>query len=532
MHLLYVVDFDVEGVGGTDPFDRLIHFAAAWLSYGSTRAVDASELSRSGEAALPPLPETVGAFARAASWEWAQTASVRALRISVVQLLDSGVEVTTRVTIASIDERVSFRVGISREYLGGALTPIRNTSVFQPGIVASVAHDESVLLRIGAQRLDARFEMVKTLQEAEVLIEALRAPSRLPIVLVHIRSNAGRDAAYIAGRKLIGLARVVTLNFATRQAVLQALPNVAVPFGGARLVWSDVRAPGVDLEAGRIAEHDREYLRSVLMPRLAPISALTRGSDEGWRVARLAVQRAARVDANARIQLAQEAADTGAERDALLEKVGLLETELVEAQELADSYARDVETLESNATAIEDLQSQVEYWRDLYLGKFDPPVVVEADPWEEIPDLVAGADPSDVFLALTDASGSRIVFTEAAERSWQKISYPDPVDMTHKLTALARAACLLYDEDPGPIGHVDDWFKTAVGLNIATADDTIEKNKTMRYFTFEGKKRDQVPHVQVRDAVKPNEVGRIHFAFDSKGKRLIVNHVALKLYGI
>ena len=82
------------------------------------------------------------------------------------------------------------------------------------------------------------------------------------------------------------------------------------------------------------------------------------------------------------------------------------------------------------------------------------------------------------------------------------------------------------------MGHVDEWFKTGFGLNVSTADDTIEKSKALRYFDFEGKRRDQTPHVKVRDAVKPNEVGRIHFAFDKVGSRLIVNHVALKLYGL
>ena len=104
--------------------------------------------------------------------------------------------------------------------------------------------------------------------------------------------------------------------------------------------------------------------------------------------------------------------------------------------------------------------------------------------------------------------------------------------MTEALIALSRAAQKLYSDDPGAIGHVDDWFKQNFGLNVSTADDTIEKNKSLRYFDFDGKRRDQVPHVKVRDAVKPNEVGRIHFAFDKDGRRLIVNHVALKLYGI
>ncbi|MCZ4605444.1 hypothetical protein O3S80_17145 [Streptomyces sp. Lzd4kr] len=46
---------------------------------------------------------------------------------------------------------------------------------------------------------------------------------------------------------------------------------------------------------------------------------------------------------------------------------------------------------------------------------------------------------------------------------------------------------------------------------------------------FNGKRWDGLPHIKVRDAVSPNEVGRIYFALDSEEKRFIVNHVGLHL---
>lgn len=532
MHLLYVVEFDVESTGESEPFARLIALTAEWLSRGSSRILSPSELASTGEADLPPR---IGAFAatdRAAVWEHVRVDSAEALRLSVQQQLDSGVELTTRLTITSTADKVTFRVGLSREYIGGALAPVQDTGVYQPGIIEAAARDEQIRLHVGSQHIDERFQMVKTSQEAAELVMALRSPSRLPILLVHCRTIGGRDAAYFASRKLVGLARVVTVNFATRDAVQRALPNIVVPFGGARLVWSNFAARAVDVTAAQIAAHGREHLRDVLMPRLAPISALVRGVDEAWRLVRLAVQRAARADTNARIHVAQQTADTAAERDALSEKVALLEGELAEVQELAESYARDVEALEAKASAGEDAQAQADYWKALHLGQYDPPEEVESDPWEAIPALKSGEDPSDTFLALTDASDSCIVFTESAERSWQKIAYPDPEDMTESLMTLARAAAMLYGDDPGTIGHIGDWFKTTFGINVATSDDTIEKTKALRDFEYEGKSWNQKNHVKVRDAVKPNEVGRIHFAFDSDGKRLIVNHVALKLYGI
>ncbi|MDR6200883.1 hypothetical protein QE374_002792 [Microbacterium sp. SORGH_AS428] len=535
MHLLYVVDFDVESVReGDSAFESLLEHVAQWLSRGSDVIVCSAELLESGNATLPPIElGDLIVSDRVAIWESIAAGMDRALRVSVRQTLDSGIELTTRVTVSEVSGRVSFRVGISREYLGGALTPVRSTDVYQPGIVGAVARDEAMRLRIGGQHVDERFQMVRDVHETVALVEALKSPSRLPILLVHSRSAEIRDAAWVAASKLIGLARVVTLNYATREALQAAIPGLKIPFGGARLVWSNIDAPGVDVTAAEVeAAADREVLRIRLMPRLAPLAALTRGVDEGWRRARHAVQRAARSDADARVRLAQEAADIGAERDALLAQVAILDGEVAEAQALADSYAHDVEAFKARADAAEDLTAQVEYWRGLYLSQFEPVEEAATDPWETIPPLRKSSDPTGTFLALTDASGSCIVFTEAAGRSWKKISYPDPLDMTQALTTLARAAQKLYGDDPGVAGHLDDWFKQNFGLNVSTADDTIEKNKSLRYFVFEGERREQVPHVKVRDGVKPNEVGRIHFALDNHGRRLIVNHVALKLYGI
>lgn len=534
MHLLYVVDFDVEAIDKhASAFDLLRDHVAQWLSRGAEIGVTSSALAASGRAELPPvLVGSITVTDREAVWETVGAGSDRALRVSVQQTLASGIELTTRVTLSEIAGHVAFRVGMSREYLGGALTPVRDTSVFQPGIVGSVARDEALRLSIGGQHVDERFQMARDAQEADALATALKTPTRLPMLLVHSRTAEVRDAAYVASRKLIGLARVITLNYSTREALQSAIPGLRIPFGGARLVWSDLAAPGVDVTAEQVEAADREVLRDRLMPRLAPVAALTRGVDEGWRRARQSVQRLARIDADARVRLAQEAADIGAERDALAEKVSVLENELAEAQELAESYANDVQGLKSRADAGEDLQTQVDYWKGLYLGQYEASEEAESDPWDQIPMLAESSDPASTFLALTDASDSCIVFTEAAERSWKKITYPDPADMTEALTTLARSAQKLYSDDPGSIGHIDDWFKQNFGLNVSTADDTIEKNKALRYFEFEGKRRDQTPHVKVRDGVKPNEVGRIHFAFDKEGRRLVVNHVALKLYGI
>lgn len=77
--------------------------------------------------------------------------------------------------------------------------------------------------------------------------------------------------------------------------------------------------------------------------------------------------------------------------------------------------------------------------------------------------------------------------------------------------------------------HLVQWFYDNHGLKFAPSDEKLSKDKDKRYFTLNGKRWDGLPHIKVRDAVSPNEVGRIYFALDSEEKRFIVNHVGLHL---
>ena len=108
--------------------------------------------------------------------------------------------------------------------------------------------------------------------------------------------------------------------------------------------------------------------------------------------------------------------------------------------------------------------------------------------------------------------------------------------MTDKLVKLAQAAKELYETRGRTIPHLDTWFKENYGLNVALTDQTISKFKRnelawLRKFNFEDSlSLDGTPHVKVRDAVSPNECGRIHFALDSSKNRIVVHHVGVKVY--
>ncbi|MFE7935741.1 hypothetical protein ACFU6S_44905, partial [Streptomyces sp. NPDC057456] len=97
------------------------------------------------------------------------------------------------------------------------------------------------------------------------------------------------------------------------------------------------------------------------------------------------------------------------------------------------------------------------------------------------------------------------------------------------LITLAQAAIDLYTTGSGKMPRMVQWFYDNHGLRFANSDEKLSKSKALRYFEFDDKRRDGLPHIKVRDAVSPNEAGRIYFAFDSELKRLIVNHVGLHL---
>lgn len=267
------------------------------------------------------------------------------------------------------------------------------------------------------------------------------------------------------------------------------------------------------------------------MRLVAPLSALYRGSDHGWLEVRRLAQRAEIDNAAERARHAVDAQDLRTQVEALQAQVAALASTNDDLTRLADSYAHEAEAFRAQAEDAAASAGEAKYWRELYAST-QMSAEEEVDPWTAIAPLVPAEDPIETFIALNDAAADHIVFTDQAAKSWRDIDYPEPEDMLEKLVLLAKGAVQLYGGDPGSIGHLDDWFRVNHGLKVAMSDETIGKTKSLRYFVFEGKKYDQTPHVKVRDGVKPNQVGRIHFALDSDRKRIVVNHVALKLYGL
>lgn len=534
MQIIYAVDLEVGGgLPANERYEILLEHATQWLSGGSTRQVLVGEFASSNSTPLPPRQEANRTTVhRQASWEVVQTRSTQALRLSVVQDLETDVQLTTRVTVATLDNEATFRVELSRDHRGGYLSPVRDTPIFQPGVLRELVMDDRLQLKIGHQVVDGMYLPIRTTSNVGVLAEVLETSQRLPVVLIHLRSPESWELARVLARKLIGLARVITLNYATSKQIFEKVPRAKVPFGGAALVWSDLSAPGLSFTEDEIVSLGPEGVRARLIGRLAAISSLARGLDRSWRVVQTRIQNETRNELEEKVRAAADSENREAEVGALREQVGALQDEVRVWQSLAEESENKRVEAEALAATAEDSARSSEYWREQYEATQQGVTYEdEIDAWERIPTLIPKTDPATTFRALEDAAQDRIVFTEAAERSWKNISYPDPEDMTEKIVLLARAAVDLYGEDPSQIGRLDDWFMEQHGLKVAMSDQFISRSPKLREFQFDDKTYSQIPHVKVRDGVKPNEVGRIHFDFDKENSRIVVNHVALKLHG-
>lgn len=538
MQLMYVVEVAVEGDGA---FERIVVHVADWLS-GAQGLLTPSDFASNGSRELSPARTPNGTYARHGDWEVLETGGSRALKLVVSQAVGTDLELSTRVTVTSIDGIVRFRVGIGRGTTNQRLIPVGATDIYQPGILRLLDQDETLTLRARGQLVNGRYIPVKTAVEASAVADILTGEDRLPLALIHVRSTDTWDLARELSRKLLGLVRTVTLNFETSRVIAEAHPEVRVPFGGLAIAWPGLGAPPLTLSAERLSDLGVEEIRRVLAQRLGALAALGNGEDAAWRRVRSLAENARLAELSEQASRAREGGDKDGEISALQQQVEALEEAKAELEAIGEDALQQAETSARQARQLESERNQAreeaEMWqtsyRDLSAGKsVDAPAPQDA--WSEIPELVPRADPEATFLAITDAASEHIVFTDRARKSWADIDYPEPADMTEKLVALARAAVALYDGEEKSIPLLDDWLKEQFGLTVALTDQTITKwkRKEMRWlneFEFEDETLNATPHVKVRDAVKFNECGRIHFALEGKKGRLVVQHVGVKTY--
>jgi hypothetical protein len=370
-----------------------------------------TELDRDGRAVL--AGKMPGHGDRTVSWTVAGDELTRALRMTIHQPLSTGpAQFVTRVTVSQSGEGGGLRIVMGREIPDGWIAPVQDPPLKRPNLLRAVLGDEQLEVRVLSQLATGRYERIREESHADVLLDVLALRTRLPILLMHPRDQAGWSAAADASGQLAGLAQVVTLNYVTAQAVRRAHEQVAVPSGGARLVWPDL---GLEHPAySREEVSQTSFVERRLMPSLAHLSVIARGSDTAWERARQASYRAGARRAAEQLSRAQAAGDTTAELEALQKRVRQLEEDATSWEDMAQSCMEERDKARDDAATAEALRQDRDYWKNEYLNlsKGGSGQAATFDAWSEIPPL--GTDAVPTFEALAKAhrvhgeSGARL----------------------------------------------------------------------------------------------------------------------------
>ncbi|MFE7935638.1 hypothetical protein ACFU6S_44350, partial [Streptomyces sp. NPDC057456] len=325
MQALYAVSFDVRSV--REPghvYQCLRRHLADWLGdRGRVQAPTAEEMDQAGQAVL--TGKAPGHGTRSVNWAVAGDERARALRMTIHQPLpDGAAQFVTRVTVSESEQGVGgLRVVMGREIPDGWIAPVQDPRLRRPNLLRAVLADSGLDVRVLGQRATGRYERIRDDGHAVVLTESLATSTRLPILMVQPRDEAGWAMAAEASGQLAGLAQVVTLNYVTAQAVRRVHAQVAVPSGGARLVW-----PNLELEHPAYSREElsrASFVESRLMPALAHLSVIARGSDTAWERARQAAYRAAARKSAEQLSRVQATGDKVAELEVLKARTRQLE---------------------------------------------------------------------------------------------------------------------------------------------------------------------------------------------------------------
>lgn len=528
MEPLYVVELDVTPADASftiaDVRRKVLEHCASWLCRDSTPQLSAEDLLEGGQITQAIVARDY-AGTRELAWSSEHVSSVAMTSIVTWHDVDrgSGSTFQCHVSIYSDDRLVACRVVMGRASRPGMITPVPISVLRRPRLLRLLAADRSLICRVDGQVVDGRYVSVSP-DAAGLLGEVISRSSRLPMLLTDSSSRVAREFAAAAARELIGLVRVVSISGATAASIDASLPDidVALPLGGARLVWPDMGA--------RHPHYNSEQLQrristiSSIVRLVAPLSVVARGRNVLAR--RVADARRQLQEQQFMVAL-EEAASTG---DAVA-KIATLEDRVAQLTSEMNGWLAEVERLEAEVQTLRAASRDGDYWKSLALSAQSSRPTPSGDRWSDAPALESG-DLGPLAEFLSRVSGGALVFTPAASRSWRRDAYPYPDSMREALIALAQAAVEWRNADCTTGGILlDDWLYTRWGMRASGTDKGLVRAGADR-FDFEGSQYSREPHLKLDDHTTPNEVGRVYFALDKDHSRFIVDHVGLKLYGL
>ena len=535
MQMLYAVDFDVTGVGATDPqrtYTTLLDHVHHWLAWGSTNCPGLADFEVPGEAeyrktSIDSKPESL----RKTSWKLTGAGADHAFRIDVRQpLLAEGTWFQTRVTVSRNEETARLRVVMGRDITTGWLSPAPFDILRRPRLILDVTRNDQLMVRVLGQRVDDRYIAIREPAELDSLVEAVRNTTRLPILVTSPANHDGREFARQCARELQGLARVATLRPHLSILFNQNFLENQVPFGGARLYWPDLSLRQPYFSSADQERNGPTYSLQQILHLLAPISVIARGRDVGWESAAAAERAERAAQSQQRLDDARATGDHIEQIQILTETLGQRQTELAEWEQLNEVLMVEKEQLQGQLQLLEDLRHQSEHWKSEYFRIARGQGSQATNSWSDAP-LCSKDDIEPLLHFAQEVSGGSFHFTRNAARSWQRSGYPFPDAMREAVINLAQAS-VAYREAHSDVGRrLEEWAEDKFALKIAMSDKGLVRAGLDR-FEHDGQFYSRIPHVKLDDHTSPDRVGRIYFGVDREELRFIVDHIGLKLYGL
>lgn len=553
MRDLYATRLQLVHVAGGDAFDVACDQALKWAWRVGGAVPDLAD-SPTGTARGGSDGEEV-----AVSWTSLGSREARALEVQLrhPDSSDSTMRWEASVTITKVGTSVVATIRLGLDATVYSLRPLR-LSLRAPSLVPQLmstplrAYAGDMELEPGVRVLDAN--------NAKALVrDELEAEGRALPVLV-----ASSDVAMAVGtelaRGMAGLIQVVRARDRSTDAALKVAlqrSSFAVPVGGLRLFWPGF---GTDEQVSRYPYWTSAQLRSgrggqtigQMMNLLAPISTARVPSDPGvLRARKVSLEerqrrqrdredaqrsraRRQRESVKHARQEARRAADDDealhlkerlAEVESLLE---LSERERDEAEtraidagaaelsaiEEADKYHDRVTFLETENGGLRTSIEALRRYEDLGEGDDGNETVPDSiESWEELAENLGDLEGPGFFL--TD---------RARACATGKNRYPDPGAMWDGLRALERTG-RAFNEMGADLGvRFAEFAQEQAGITVALSDQTYPNH----WFELDGEQYSRRPHVKVDDAKSPNAVGRVYFAIDADGKRVIVDWFGTK----
>ncbi|MBG6184726.1 hypothetical protein IWX65_002704 [Arthrobacter sp. CAN_A214] len=529
MQVLYVANFDIE-LKEKERDSReaaliVLEAVSSWILRTCKTQIGRDEFLVTGSRDLPDAP---GGNKRSVEWEHVAAGETWATRVERRDVSADDSVFVSRVTVGVQDERCTVRVSMAREVQTSGLTPASSVDLHQPSLIPMLVENDRLSVRVDGQIQDGKYLQVRSSGDVEELSRALTSDTRLPILLLHTRTLEAQAVAQRASSRLIGLVRVVTLDYKATRLLHELNNAILVPYSGGVLVWADSTAAALEISPSAVNSVDRDSLRSKLVALVAPLSVLTRGKDEVFRKARLGSQflrmkdlANSSAEAAASGSLQQQLEAVIAERDLAVSELKTVTEEWFTADQAAEDSQREVSFLKAQ---LEQLNIVAEYTK----SSEDTESVIElSDAPKEL--LVGDEQSMDALCQhLERSTKGRITFTPNAPKAWKKAAFYPTLDlMRDSLIKLAEVARDLYDGQERKMGHLDTWIHENYQIKVSLQDDNIPKKA--RDFDWDGVTRSRIPHVKVNDHVPPSECGRIYFALDNENSRIIVDHIGLHL---